>query len=246
MSPDESSDVSDDSDSDLSKHDLTGTASETRESSKKLDPPARVASSSSTHDNPTPSDHGEPPRSWKSSVAPDRTLPTTSVKPVAKIPETRAQPSLSKAALEAEVQKKKKLIGTLNLKFLPDKGARLKDQLGQLEEQLASLRLASAVSSDGSPAEVTTLRTPSKDVQAPLKLGLRQPSPVVSRIAEEVDRGRLDRAPLHGIYDRPILLTSPLPLKVTSVAPRDAASALGTRPVHLFAGAKAALEDFVE
>lgn len=107
VSPDESSDVSDDSDSDLSKHDLTGTASETRESSKKLDPPARVASSSSTHDKPTPSDHGEPPRSWKSSVAPDRTLPTTSVKPVAKIPETRAQPSLSKAALEAEVQKKK-------------------------------------------------------------------------------------------------------------------------------------------
>ncbi|XP_037509830.1 transcription termination factor 2 [Rhipicephalus sanguineus] len=62
----------------------------------------------------------------------------------AKLPST----TKSKEALELEIQKKKKVIGTIKLNTLPDGGKRLKDQLKELEDQLSLLCL-SATSDTG-------------------------------------------------------------------------------------------------
>lgn len=48
----------------------------------------------------------------------------------------------SREALELEIQKKKKVIGTIKLNTLPDGGRRLKDQLKELEDQLSLLCLS--------------------------------------------------------------------------------------------------------
>ncbi|KAL1485254.1 hypothetical protein MTO96_032078 [Rhipicephalus appendiculatus] len=64
----------------------------------------------------------------------------------------------SREALELEIQKKKKVIGTIKLNTLPDGGRRLKDQLKELEDQLSLLCLSatSDTGTKGSSAKDTS------------------------------------------------------------------------------------------
>ncbi|XP_077513685.1 transcription termination factor 2-like isoform X1 [Amblyomma americanum] len=66
----------------------------------------------------------------------------------------------SKEALELEIQKKKKVIGTIKLDTLPDRGKRLKDQLKQLEDQLSLLSLSAPSGKSAGSDDCSVVRQP--------------------------------------------------------------------------------------
>ncbi|KAH7966004.1 hypothetical protein HPB49_012796 [Dermacentor silvarum] len=87
-----------------------------------------------------------------------RGLEHSSKMPTKDAPATKLLPmNKSKEALELEIEKKKKVMGTIKLNTLPDGGKRLRDQLKELEDQLSLLCL-SAPNKQGTGTESSSAK----------------------------------------------------------------------------------------
>ncbi|XP_064455815.1 transcription termination factor 2-like isoform X2 [Ornithodoros turicata] len=157
--------------------------------------------------------------------------------------------SKSKALLEHEIAQKKKIIGTINLSTLPDKGERLKNQIKQLEAQLSTLSLERVAGQQpsSSPEEDKKQKKSDPAVSAqPLK-PTKTLSPHKEENVDGLPEQRLQTSPYWSIYKKGVKLVSPMPLKkAATTVPRPVVSnTIGTRVVSLQADSDEHLKKFV-
>lgn len=146
-------------------------------------------------------------------------------------------------ALEIEIAQKKKVIRSVNLSNLPDKGQRLKQQLNYLETQLSALSISKDVQQQGSstapegdkkPQQPGPLSKTKPSIEHPLKPSSapKQIQPVRLRDAPVE---RLETSPYWSIYEKGVKQVSPQPLKriEANVARPNFMTTLGGRAVHL-------------
>lgn len=104
------------------------------------------------------------------------------------VPPTKLLPSIkSKETLELEIQKKKKVMGTIKLDTLPDKGKRLKEQLKVLEDQLSHLCLSAPSEKSAASKYSSVVRnTPTTSQQrGSTDVVVAPPPPVAEEAAKE-------------------------------------------------------------
>lgn len=129
----------------------------------------------------------------KEAAAASKELTATAVAPA------RKQPPIGKTkeALEIEIQKKKKVMGTIKLETLPDRGRRLKDQLRELEEQLSFLSLSPAARCDvtNPPSSKQNLAAASGKPRDAVEV-VHAPLSSTEKVAKEV-QGQISSSKVH-------------------------------------------------